>query len=1296
MMASTRSDFKNSLSKTVWHYRTRGLQRSTSTEGIRGWKIMTWRHVALLQFWSTLLPPLVEPAAPPRDANVIDIIVEDVDPKTLPTSSDANPVCFSPDDETFSPSVCCNQTFPVSSKTSGREHQSDLSQQSQSAPPRDDVVSSQRQRRRPCWSYPLDEKTCCVPSREKTGDEEKDGQRAHCFDGSLVTRARCCAQATEISRSIRDDAITNHEATSGSGTQFQDALAKAMDEQEAAPEINVEKSEGLEDQRDHGVEVNAVPEWLRAGIRPVMLNIFGKNEPNPHALQLLSDNALTETVQRGLWSAHLEMLRGVFGEILVQWNAVSSSNTTTEDLTRGARGSSATTSTDRTHAPPADHEQRRSEQNEEQAVDGVEEYEGRATELALQEHFFGDDHFFALSFLFGPKGVERTIPRGGDEMFKAVLLLRRLAKRKAAAALQEATDKKLKDAFGDEDDKETHPLLVATPLEYNFWTSDLKSSSGSESLRSLFAADEADDVVSSDEKGRGVRSRNQLPNTHEKRDERMKGWTLPLDRVNPEEYERSPLFVYEKLQKCSRHFGWALVEIKFRIADFFFHHILRIKAALELGDLQRSKNDTASGLKNAAHTTRTLLSEGAPARFLRKMWASSQGPRAPVRGEDADTHVVCLPVGFLSTMTSADQDLDQRGLFAMFRLYILPLWLFWQRDSVQEKFLRWFRSFTVRLEKAEHELHIDASLSIGRASRGASTPPIARAVLQSLPGTTKKDGHKSSYSHFIARLAEKDATAEDVAGQVTTTVLEFVDVRLLRMTSLRAYDLYQQALTRQWIEKQKGHAHTKSMLPSSDDALPPTTNASPRNDEKNSAGRRFTSTANDESRTRAHVPPPHSNDRSTSSLSVAVCISGGVRGFTQKPVYESIRNALTSLKAKKVRVFYQFDLSRVTKLGIGDHFDIRHHSSSSEQKQEQLRDQINNREQEDLRRAIRAVEEELHGGDERNSGAMTADVKTASVEALSSSSWTAAAFQQIDHDTKSKCLSDQVTCPIMGLQRDFCRRSIHEYERQVEDVSSGSTSVSAVNEMETKITDTEATGLELFRRSEFDWVLFTRPDLFLQPLGDLRRFDPAFIHAPTNTLWGCISCKLALVPRKFLDLYVDSYRLGGDQRNAFACYPRKSETVTETFAGQRGTDCGCTLWKALRTCKAAGREQLLSKSTSSMSKDREHEQDYTWQTLKQAEATRTHFAKNLNSEPTGPAAALLSDELQTVCGNPDAIKVPKYRSPVADDAEEKELQTSASILDPPLLMPVEQAMTATVTRGGLWRPDWDANMAWFR
>ncbi|CAD7974939.1 unnamed protein product [Amoebophrya sp. A120] len=1176
-----------------------------------------------------------------------------------------------------------SNTCPVSSKTSGSERQSDLSQQP--ASPRDDVVS---QRRRPCWSYPLDEKTCCVPSREKADDEEKDGQRAHCFDGAVVTRARCCAQTTEMSRSIGDeDALTKQEASSG--LQFQDALAKAMDEQEAMPEMNIERSEDLEEQRDHGVEVNAVPEWLRAGSRPVMLNIFGKNEPNPHALQLLSllpnDNALTETVQHGLWSAHLEMLRGVFGEILVQWNAVSlSSNTTTEDVATDTRGSSTTTSTDRTHAPPADHEQRRSEQTEEQAGDGVEEYEGRATELALQEYFF------ALRFLFGPKGVERTIPRGGDEMLRAVLLLTRLAKRKVAAR-QELTDKKLKDALGDEnDDDETHPLPVATPLEYNFWTSDLKSSSRPESPRKIFTTG-ADDVVASDEKGRDVQSGTQLPNTREK------GPTLPLDRVNPEEYERSPLFVYEKLQKCSRHFGWALVEIKFRIADFFFHHILRIKAALELVDLQRIKNGTTSGLKDPAHTPRTLLGAGT-ARFLRKMWASSQGPRAPVRGEDADTHVVCLPLGLLSTMTSADQDLDQRGLFAMFRLYILPLWLFWQRDMVQEKFLQWFRSFTMWLKEAEQELHIDASLRTGRASRGASTPPVTRALLQSLPGTTKRGGRKPSYSHFMARLAERDASAEDVVGQVTTTVLEFVDVRLLRMTSLRAYDLYQQALTQQWMEKQEGHhAHTKSMSPSSDDAVPPTTNASPRNDDGGGADRRITSTANDESKTNARMPPPHSNDRSASSLSVAVCISGGVRGFTQKPVYESIRDALTSLKAKKVRVFYQFDLSRVTKLGIGDQFDNRHHSSSSEQKEEQLRDRINNSEQEDLDRAMRAVEEERHGEDERNSGVISVDVQTASVEALSSSSWTATAFQQIDNDTKNKCLSDQITCPIMGLQRDFCRRSIHEYERQVENVSRGPTSVSAVNdEAETKRTDAEATGLQLSRRSEFDWVLFTRPDLFLQPLGDLRRFDPAFIHAPTNTLWGCISCKLALVPRKFLDLYVDSYRLGGDQQNAFACYPRKSETVTETFAGRRGTDCGCTLWKALRTCKAGGREQLLSKSAAPMSKDREHEQDYTWHTQKQAEATRSDFAKNQNNEPTGPAAALLSDESQTVCGNPDAIKVPKYRPPVADDAEEKELQTSASILDPPLLMPVEQAMTATVTRGGLWRPDWNANMAWFR
>lgn len=245
----------------------------------------------------------------------------------------------------------------------------------------------------------------------------------------------------------------------------------------------------------------------------------------------------------------------------------------------------------------------------------------------------------------------------------------------------------------------------------------------------------------------------------------------------------------------------------------------------------------------------------------------------------------------------------------------------------------------------------------------------------------------------------------------------------------------------------------------------------------------------------------------------------------------------------------------------------------------------------------------------------------------------------------------------------------------------------------------------------FDWVLFTRPDLYLRDLGRLARFDPKYLHTPSSYKWGCVSCKLALVPaRSLLDVYVDSYRRQGDRNRAFACFGNKQGGGSSSggqvglpFAGKRGTDCGCTLWRALRTCSVTNADQDSDVEPAPVNAA-EDTTDVSWQGLYLREGRRTPSAaaaktenkpeKPLSSASKGAASALQTRrEDAKVCGNPESrVEVPAYET---SWRREQMKIARRTVLEPPVLMPPEQAMAATVTRHGLWRPDYSQHMAWF-
>eukprot|EP00392_Amoebophrya_sp_AT5.2_P004770 g4779.t1 len=372
--------------------------------------------------------------------------------------------------------------------------------------------------------------------------------------------------------------------------------------------------------------------------------------------------------------------------------------------------------------------------------------------------------------------------------------------------------------------------------------------------------------------------------------------------------------------------------------------------------------------------------------------------------EDVDvTHVVCLPVGELMRGGDPSVDQEQHGFFAMLRLYLLPLWLKWQEKVLQQRLL----DYVLRAaDRVRVKLRI---LRRGNKDKGRELIRV--------------EGNRGSYAFSL--FLQGGVLPASASGQVEDykrrTPLNYFEVRSLRLTSAQAFELYQAALTEQHDRQSKT----------------PSTAANEKEE----------------------VEAPD-------DLSVAVCISGGTRGFVVPEVHNSIRSSLLSLKARRVRIFYQLDTAvGATKLGVGDRA-IGSSAPTSSREEEDL-DHEHDDDQEQHIALVRKAVEAIERGNSTRARPSSNTIRTVHpVEVLSSASWTRSAFFGISADEKRNCLSDQITCPIMGVQREACRTRIREHEER--------------------------------RKMRFDWVLFTRPDLYLRDLGRLARFDPQYLHTPSS------------------------------------------------------------------------------------------------------------------------------------------------------------------------------------------------------
>merc|ERR1712194_761993 len=89
------------------------------------------------------------------------------------------------------------------------------------------------------------------------------------------------------------------------------------------------------------------------------------------------------------------------------------------------------------------------------------------------------------------------------------------------------------------------------------------------------------------------------------------------------------------------------------------------------------------------------------------------------------------------------------------------------------------------------------------------------------------------------------------------------------------------------------------------------------------------------------------------------------------------------------------------------------------------------------------------------------------------------------------CHADQASCPAIWQQLGLCWELMQSFEPRT--------------------------------RRSFDWIITTRPDLkFLYPLGDIRGFSPDRIHV-AFTRWATLADLYAVVPRRFADIYFQSW-----------------------------------------------------------------------------------------------------------------------------------------------------------------------------